>query len=378
MMFGHIHSTKEKLYGLFNLHVQLDFTIGIQKCFAILSFLGLQKTGYEFEDFKYQSEQRNWDYDKFKLRANAYVRNTMLYADGLLQDYLNINLNDLGFSSWLNPGMYKDGMITSKDVAGMWDCKSPDKKAYSSKLYMIENKIYWQGYEEEYTDAITPSVMTESEDYLIGQDMVMSMTDPYTGEVVIVDNYIGNNDGVEEQFRRYIYQGDDGKLYMRIESVYMGLSNQEDGKIYVKTDDDEAVAITPELYYPEIETEANQNNTDESKEENTAYSSKDSTYQTILDEYTSKMKQAVPDLIQQYKTESTGISDINRLAEICNDKVSVLAEICNEGISEMAELMYSKGDSYDTYEKWSGELMDKYMDIANEIQDAYLDSATAW
>lgn len=28
MLFGHIHSTKEKLYGLFNLHVQLDVTIG--------------------------------------------------------------------------------------------------------------------------------------------------------------------------------------------------------------------------------------------------------------------------------------------------------------------------------------------------------------
>lgn len=29
MMFAHIHSTKEKLYGLFNLHVQLDVTIGV-------------------------------------------------------------------------------------------------------------------------------------------------------------------------------------------------------------------------------------------------------------------------------------------------------------------------------------------------------------
>ena len=28
MMFAHIHSTKEKLYGLFILDVQLDFTIG--------------------------------------------------------------------------------------------------------------------------------------------------------------------------------------------------------------------------------------------------------------------------------------------------------------------------------------------------------------
>ena len=31
MMFAHIHSTKEKLYGLFNLHVQLDVTIGVAK-----------------------------------------------------------------------------------------------------------------------------------------------------------------------------------------------------------------------------------------------------------------------------------------------------------------------------------------------------------
>lgn len=31
MMLAHIHSTKEKLYGLFNLHVQLDVTIGGKK-----------------------------------------------------------------------------------------------------------------------------------------------------------------------------------------------------------------------------------------------------------------------------------------------------------------------------------------------------------
>lgn len=31
MIFAHIHSTKEKLYGLFNLHVQLDFTIGVKE-----------------------------------------------------------------------------------------------------------------------------------------------------------------------------------------------------------------------------------------------------------------------------------------------------------------------------------------------------------
>ena len=43
-MLAHIHSTKEKLYGLFNLHVQLNITIGdgntyILLCISLLSEL---------------------------------------------------------------------------------------------------------------------------------------------------------------------------------------------------------------------------------------------------------------------------------------------------------------------------------------------------
>lgn len=100
------------------------------------------------------------------------------------------------------------------------------------------------------------------------------------------------------------------------------------------------------------------------------------TYQGILDEYTARMEAAVPGLVSEYQSEAAGVSDIETLAEICNDKVGELAEICNEGVEKMAELMYSKGDSYDTYEKWAMKLQDNYSDIAMEIQDAYLDSAT--
>lgn len=100
-----------------------------------------------------------------------------------------------------------------------------------------------------------------------------------------------------------------------------------------------------------------------------------SSYQGILDEYTARMESAVPTLVSEYQSEAAGISDIERLAEICNDKVEELAEICNEGVEKMAELMYSRGDSYDTYEKWAMKLQNNYSDIAMEIQDAYLDSA---
>ena len=38
MKFRHLHSIKEVPYGLFTLHVQLDFTIGVKKKEVFLSF----------------------------------------------------------------------------------------------------------------------------------------------------------------------------------------------------------------------------------------------------------------------------------------------------------------------------------------------------
>ena len=86
------------------------------------------------------------------------------------------------------------------------------------------------------------------------------------------------------------------------------------------------------------------------------------------------MKDAAPGLVSEYNSSASGISDIDRLADICNDKVGKLADICNEGVGLMADLMYSRGDSYETYEKWASKLMDNYLEIAMEIQDAYIES----
>ena len=117
------------------------------------------------------------------------------------------------------------------------------------------------------------------------------------------------------------------------------------------------------------------NNTDLDNNDRSSTDGDNSSYQSILDTYTEKMENAVPGLVSQYRSEASGVSDIGKLAEICNDKVGKLAEICNEGVGKMAELMNSRGDSYSTYEGWAGKLMDNYSDIAQEIQDAYLDSA---
>ena len=102
--------------------------------------------------------------------------------------------------------------------------------------------------------------------------------------------------------------------------------------------------------------------------------SANSSYERILEDYTQKMKDALPGLVSSLRTESAGIDDIERLAVICNNKVEELAKICNEGVEEMAALMLSRGDAYDVYEKWAGKLMNVYTDDAMEIQNAYLDA----
>ena len=100
-------------------------------------------------------------------------------------------------------------------------------------------------------------------------------------------------------------------------------------------------------------------------------------YQQILDDYTVKIREAVPGLIEEYKAEADeNTNGLSGLATICNDKVSLLAEISNDGISKMAEFYYEHGSgSYEEYEEWAGKIMDVYMEEAGKIQDAYMESA---
>lgn len=102
----------------------------------------------------------------------------------------------------------------------------------------------------------------------------------------------------------------------------------------------------------------------------------DTIYQEILDEYTKKIQEATPGLIEEYNTEAASKSgDINALAEISNAKISKLAEISNEGIEKMASLMLKNGDESSVYEEWAGKLTNVYMEQSQQITDAYMSSA---
>lgn len=103
----------------------------------------------------------------------------------------------------------------------------------------------------------------------------------------------------------------------------------------------------------------------------------DVTYQSILDEYSKQIIDATPGLVDEYNAEAEEAgADIEKLAEISNDKISKLAEINSKGTQEMASLMMTTGDEYETYEEWAGKLYDVYEEYAGQITDAYMDSAS--
>ena len=101
------------------------------------------------------------------------------------------------------------------------------------------------------------------------------------------------------------------------------------------------------------------------------------TYQSILDDYTQKIADATPGLVEEYNNESAAIADdLNALAELSNSKVEKLAEISNQGVSEMATLMQKEdGDGMHVTEEWSLKLTDVYTQYAAQITDAYTASA---
>lgn len=105
-------------------------------------------------------------------------------------------------------------------------------------------------------------------------------------------------------------------------------------------------------------------------------SSEPVTYESILEEYTQKIEEATPRLIDEYNEEAAELSgDINALAELSNSKLEELAKIETEGIEKMADLMLENGDEQEVYEEWAEKLYDVYAEYSGQITDAYMDSA---
>ena len=163
--------------------------------------------------------------------------------------------------------------------------------------------------------------------------------------------------------------------------VVIGSCNEDEDATEPDAVESEVIESTPIPTDTKTDADINTStdNVEEAEEETNTSKSNDltSSYQAILNEYTIKLQNATPGLIDEYYAEAVNnTAGLQGLATICNNKVSVLAGICNEGVSKMATYYYNHGSgSYDEYESWGTELYDVYMIEAGKIQDAYMNSA---
>lgn len=101
-------------------------------------------------------------------------------------------------------------------------------------------------------------------------------------------------------------------------------------------------------------------------------------YEDIYNEYSKKLTDATPGLIDEYHAEAaSNTNGIDGLAEIANAKVEKLAEIETEGTEKMAQFMYTGGSGkYEEYESWAGKLYDVYDAEGQKIYSEYMTSVT--
>lgn len=104
--------------------------------------------------------------------------------------------------------------------------------------------------------------------------------------------------------------------------------------------------------------------------------STDSSYESILADYSARMAAAAPGLVAEYNAEYSAYPTIDGRAELSHAKIEKLAAIESEGTEKMAEHHFAAGDSYSTYQSWALKLYNVYEQYAQQITDAYMASCS--
>lgn len=183
-------------------------------------------------DFSYESEQRAWRYENFKLRASAYIRDTLMYVNCMIDQLdLGLSLADLGFATFEEVSFFENE-ITQEDLAGIWELVTDDDSKLS--CYMAKNSSY----EWSWNGTTSPVTIHNVEEYLPqlydSESLTISEYDYVAGKRYVYT--VLNENIVEEEdvLRRCIFRDEDGTLYMRMESSHIGMTHSFDGLLFVK------------------------------------------------------------------------------------------------------------------------------------------------
>ena len=228
---------------------------------------------------------------------------------------------------------------------------------------------------------------TKAEETISEADYKTACVEPdYKGFLRYPDKYEGTKVCIKVQIKQRIdgsfrAQADTDGYGLYIGDEYYLVDKRETGS--VKILDEDVVMVYGEFTGIKKITRALSGTQDEIPKISVKYAeivedNPETNYEEILAEYSKKMRDATPVLIDEFHDEAAGNTNgIVGLAEISNQKISVLAEISTEGVQQMAKVMYaSKESSYEEYSNWAGKLQEVYMEEAGKIQEAYMKAAS--
>nr|WP_300210245.1 hypothetical protein [uncultured Anaerostipes sp.] len=112
---------------------------------------------------------------------------------------------------------------------------------------------------------------------------------------------------------------------------------------------------------------------DSSKKEKTTTEAKkeEKTYESIYNEYSAKLTEATPRLIDEYEQEIE--ADDSDEISIGIEKADELMGICTEGTEKMSDLLMENPEEEDEYDKWAGKLEEIYNKESDALDDAFGD-----
>lgn len=94
-------------------------------------------------------------------------------------------------------------------------------------------------------------------------------------------------------------------------------------------------------------------------------------FESIYNDYAEQMETVTADYINKI---NSGMSDIDLLAEYCDEGVEKLAELLDEGIEKMADIVLLNAVGYG---EWSTKLSSLYMTKSGEITSAYMNASVS-
>lgn len=287
-------------------------------------------------------------------------------------DNLSLDINDPFIQINLSAFDYDPEIISPEDLIDTYSELDEEDTLIDSKSF----KVFTDHYEPAYTIRYTTTGIDNVPDSSYREYIAFS----YNNCIYTLSIY-GDTEYMDSS-HQIITDVFDSVTFSEIE-ITTGASTTEKPTVKptVKATEKPTVKATEKATRKNNEQSSKSNTSSKTNNNNYSQSSKTNSnksypsYQSILDDYSSKLKDKTPDLIDEYNNESAGhLSDLNFLAELVNKKVQKLAKISNEGVQKMAETMYGTSDSYSNYEDWSMKLYDVYQAESQKIYEVYTNS----